>query len=72
MPNILEDHVPVAIASKIRESATSRMDLNIRMELRKQIDGKYAKRAAQHDSVTGTSSSIQVDLVQHPTDKLED
>ncbi|KUJ06223.1 uncharacterized protein LY89DRAFT_603678, partial [Mollisia scopiformis] len=62
-PDILEDHVPVAVASKIRESTTSKMNLNIRMELRKQIDGRYARKAAQYDSVTGTSSSIQFGLV---------
>ncbi|TVY42409.1 hypothetical protein LOCC1_G004017, partial [Lachnellula occidentalis] len=71
-PDILEDHVPVAVASKIRESTTSKMNLNIRMELRKQIDGRYARKAAQYDSVTGTSSSIQVGLVQFRTDMLAD
>lgn len=42
------------------------------MELRKQIDGRYARKVAQYDSVTGTSSSIQVGLVQAPTNKLGD
>jgi len=64
--------VPVAVASKIRESTTSKINLNIRMELRKQIDGRYARKVAQYDSVTGTSSSIQVGLVQTPTNKLGD
>lgn len=69
-PDILEDHVPVTVASKIRESTTVKMNLNIRMELRKQIDGRYARKAAQYDSVTGTSSSIQFGLIQAPSEKL--
>ena len=65
-PDIIEDRVPISTASKIREAITSRMNSNIRSELRRQIDGRYAKMAAQYDSVTGTSSSIQVDRRLQP------
>ncbi len=64
-PDVVDDNVPVEIASKIRETIMSKMNSNIRQELRKQIDGRYARKAAQYDSVTGTSSSIQVGLTLH-------
>lgn len=61
-PDIVEDRVPTSTASRIREAITSKMNSNIRSELRRQIDGRYGKKAAQYDSVTGTSSSVQVDF----------
>ncbi|OBT85143.1 hypothetical protein VE02_05607 [Pseudogymnoascus sp. 03VT05] len=65
-PDIGEDTVPVLTASRIREAITSKMNSNIRAELRRQIDGRYAKKAAQYDSVTGTSSSINVGRILQP------
>jgi len=58
--------VPVEVASRIREAITNKMNSNTRAELRRQIDGRYAKRAAQYDSVTGTNSSIHVDDISQP------
>ena len=72
-PDIVEDKVPVSAASRIREAITSKMNSNTSAELRRQIDGRYAKRAAQYDSVTGTSSSIHVDgILQPPASISED
>jgi hypothetical protein len=63
----------VSATSRIREAITSKMNSNTRAELRRQIDGRYAKRAAQYDSVTGTSSSIHVDdILQPPASTSED
>ncbi|KFY94618.1 hypothetical protein V500_03127 [Pseudogymnoascus sp. VKM F-4518 (FW-2643)] len=71
--DIGEDTVPVSAASKIREAITSKINSNIRAELRRQIDGRYAKKAAQYDSVTGTSSSINVGhILQPPASISED
>jgi hypothetical protein len=65
--------VPVSAASRIREVIMSKMNSNIRAELRRQIDGRYAKKAAQYDSVTGTSSSINVGhILQPPASISED
>ncbi|PMD67017.1 uncharacterized protein K444DRAFT_513952, partial [Hyaloscypha bicolor E] len=52
-PDIVKDRVPVEVASRIREGITSTMNSNTRAELRRQINGRCAKRAAQYDSVTG-------------------
>ena len=41
-----------------RQATSGKMNSNIRAELRRQIDDRYAKKAAQYDYVTGTSSSI--------------
>ncbi|OBT40491.1 hypothetical protein VE00_07912 [Pseudogymnoascus sp. WSF 3629] len=72
-PDIGQDTVPVSAASKIREAITSKMNSNIRAELRRQIDGRYAKKAAQYDSVTGTTSSINVGhILQPPASISED
>jgi hypothetical protein len=72
-PDVIDDKVPVEFASKIREAITSKMNSSIRAELRRQIDGRYAKKAAQYDSVTGTSSSIQVGhILQPPASTSED
>jgi len=56
--------VSISTAIKIREAITSKMTSGIRAELRRQIDGRYARKAAQYDSVTGTSSSIQGGVVK--------
>lgn len=72
-PDIVEDKMRVSATSRIREAITSKMNSNTRAELRRQIDGRYAKRAAQYDSVTGTSSSIHVDdILQPPASISED
>lgn len=63
-PDILEQHASSPAAIRIREMITRKMSLKIRQELRKQIDGRYARKPAQFDSVTGISSSIQGDIVQ--------
>lgn len=65
-PDIVEDNVPISTASRIREAITTKMNSNIGAELRRQIDGRYAKKAAQYDSVTGTSSSIQSGAILQP------
>ncbi len=59
-------------AIKIREAITSKMTSSIRAELRRQIDGRYARKAAQYDSVTGTSSSIQGGVVKALTTESGD
>jgi hypothetical protein len=56
----------LSAASKIREAITSKMNFNIRAELKRQIDGRYAKKAAQYDSVTGTSSFINIGRILQP------
>jgi hypothetical protein len=58
-PDILEENVSPTTASRIREAITNKMNSNARAELRRQIDGRCAKKPPQYDSVTGTSSSIQ-------------
>jgi OTT_1508-like deaminase len=58
-PDILEENVSAITASKIREAITIKMSSNARAELRRQIDGRCARKPPQYDSVTGTSSSIQ-------------
>jgi len=58
-PDILEENVSAANASRIREAITNKMNSNTRAELRRQIDGRCARKPPQYDSVTGTSSSIQ-------------
>ncbi|PMD19081.1 hypothetical protein NA56DRAFT_214524 [Hyaloscypha hepaticicola] len=68
-PDILEENVSISTAIKIREAITSKMTSGIRAELRRQIDGRYARKAAQYDSVTGTSSSIQGGVVKPITTK---
>lgn len=65
--------MPVEVASRIREGITSTMNSNTRAELRRQINGRCAKRAAQYDSVTGTSSPIHVNgILQPPASISED
>lgn len=71
-PDILEKNVPISIAVKIREAITSKINSSIRAELRRQIDGRYPRKAMQHDSVTGTSSSIQGAVLEPPTSEWED
>jgi hypothetical protein len=58
-PDIVEERIPISLASEIRESITRKINSAIRSELRRQIDGRCPKRATHFDSVTGTSSSIQ-------------
>jgi hypothetical protein len=71
-PDILEENVSISTAIRIREAITSKMTSSIRAELRRQIDGRYARKAAQYDSVTGTSSSIQGGLVKPLTIESRD
>lgn len=71
-PDILEENISVTIASKIREAITSKMNHALRAELRRQIDGRYARRPRQHDSLTGTSSSIQGATLHPMQDISED
>ena len=59
-------------ASRIREVITNRMNSNTRAELRRQINGRCARRLHQYDSVTGTSSSIQGDILQQLADTSQD
>jgi hypothetical protein len=70
-PDILEENISVTIASKIREAITSKMNHAFRAELRRQIDGRYARRPRQHDSLTGTSSSIQGTIL-HPLQEISE
>lgn len=56
-PDIPAKNVSVSDASKIREAITNKMNKSIRAELRRQVDGRCARRPFQFDSVTGISSS---------------
>jgi hypothetical protein len=71
-PDILEENVSISTAIRIREAITNKMISSIRAELRRQIDGRYARKAAQYDSITGTSSSIQGGVVKPLTNKSKD
>ncbi|KAF4630477.1 hypothetical protein G7Y89_g7669 [Cudoniella acicularis] len=70
-PDILEENVPLATAIRVREAITNKINSSIRAELRRQIDGRYARKAAQYDSVTGTSSSIRGGVVKSFNNKSE-
>lgn len=70
-PDTLEENVSISLASKIREAITGKMNSSLRQELRKQIDGRYAKKSRQYDSVTGTNSSIQGGVVKSSTSESE-
>ena len=70
-PDILEKNMSVSIATKIREAITSKMNSSIRVELRRQIDGRCARKAMQYDSVTGTSWSIQGSVIKPLTNEPE-
>ena len=73
-PDLLEDDwevdVELAVASKIREGIVKKMCVVVRAELRRQIDGKCARKGRQFDSTTGTGSSIRGDLLQEPVSRL--
>ena len=71
-PDILEENVSISIAIKIREAMTRKMTSSTRAELKRQIDGRYARKASQYDSVTGTSSSIQGGVVNPLTIESRD
>jgi hypothetical protein len=71
-PDILGEKVSISIAIKIREAITRKMTSSTRAELKRQIDGRYARKAAQYDSVTGTSSSIQGSVVNPLTIESRD
>jgi OTT_1508-like deaminase len=70
-PDTLEETISVSIASRIREAITSKMNHALRAELRRQIDSRCARRARQHDSLTGTSSSIQ-GAILHPLQDISE
>ena len=71
-PDILRDEVSASIISRVREKITLKMNSSIRAELARQIDGKCSRNPARHDSITGTSTSIQGEVMHPLTHDCED
>ncbi|KIN03025.1 hypothetical protein OIDMADRAFT_119255 [Oidiodendron maius Zn] len=71
-PDILRDEVSPSTISRVREKITVKMNSSIRAELARQIDGKCSRNPARHDSITGTSTSIQGEVMDPLTNDCED
>jgi hypothetical protein len=58
-PDTPERDVSTSTLTRIREEMTRKINMSIRAELRRQLNGRYVRKASHHDSVTGTSSFSQ-------------